>query len=198
VAILPNYVPGWVLDHQRPRRDRPRVGWAGGSSHGRDIQLITRPVQRFLDRHPGWDATLAGMDFRPAFKHDRVGFTPWVHVLDSPRPFYESVDFDIGLAPLQWTVFASSKSYIKALEYAALGIPVIATDAEPYREFVVHGVTGFLVRRDHEWLKYMSELAADDELRAKMGEAARDMARQHLIEDRWRDWADAYTALFAR
>ena len=29
------------------------------------------------------------------------------------------------------------------------------------------------VRHDHEWLKYMSELAGDDELRAKMGEAAR-------------------------
>jgi hypothetical protein len=70
---------------------------------------------------------------------------------------------------LQWTVFASSKSYIKALEYAALGIPVIASDAEPYRDFVVHGVTGFLVRRDHEWLSYLRELASDDGLRQSMG-----------------------------
>ena len=42
----------------------------------------------------------------------------------------------------------------------------------------------------------MSELAADDGLRAKMGEAARDMARRWLIEDRWTQWLDAYRGLF--
>jgi glycosyltransferase involved in cell wall biosynthesis len=195
VAVLPNYIPAWVCDHQRTRHDRPRVGWCGGSSHGRDIQLIVRPVRQFLDRNPGWDMTLAGMDFRPAFKHDRVGFTPWVHVLEDPAPFYESLDFDIGLAPLQWTVFASSKSHIKALEYAALGIPVIATDAEPYRDFVVHGVTGFLVRQDHEWLGYLQELASDEGLRESMGAKAREHARAYTIEKNWWRWTDAYGGL---
>ena len=107
VAVLPNYVPGWVCDHQRPSRDRLRVGWAGGSSHGRDIRLVTRPLREFLDRNPGWDGLLCGTDFRPAVRHDRVGFTPWVDVMKDPRAYYGSLDFDVGLAPLQWTVFAS-------------------------------------------------------------------------------------------
>lgn len=46
-----------------------------------------------------------------------------------------------------------------------------------------------------QWLRYLSLLAADDELRAKMGEAAREMARRHLIEDGWRAWAEAYRGL---
>ena len=47
-----------------------------------------------------------------------------------------------------------------------------------------------------QWLRYLSLLAADDELRAKMGEAAREMARRHLIEDGWTAWRDAYESLF--
>jgi hypothetical protein len=195
VAVLPNCVPGWVCDLERPRRERPRVGWVGGASHGRDIRLITRPLEQFLNRNPGWDGHLGGTDFRPAIKHERVGFTPWVSVTENPRPFYEAIDFDIGLAPLQWTVFASSKSYVKALEYAARGIPVIATDCEPYREFVLHGVTGFLVRRDHEWLKYMQELASDEGLRESMGAKAREHARAFTIERNWTRWAGAYGGL---
>jgi glycosyltransferase involved in cell wall biosynthesis len=73
---------------------------------------------------------------------------------------------------------------------------VIATQFDPYADFVLHGVTGFLVKRDHEWLKYMSELAADDSLRAEMAAKAREHARQFTIEQGWKLWADAYGGLF--
>jgi glycosyltransferase involved in cell wall biosynthesis len=195
VAVLPNCVPGWVCEHQRTRHARPRVGWLGGASHGRDIRLVARPVREFLNRNPGWDGHLIGTDFRPAIKHERIEFTNWVSVYADPRPFYEAIDFDIALAPLQWTVFASSKSYIKALEAAALGIPVIASDAEPYRDFVVHGVTGFLVRRDHEWLTYLQQLADDEGLRESMGHKAREHARAFTIENNWHLWEQAYGRL---
>jgi glycosyltransferase involved in cell wall biosynthesis len=195
VAILPNFIPAWVCDLPRRERERPVIGWSGGASHGRDIGVIAAPLRRFLDRFPGWDAHLGGVDYRPTIRHPRTGFTPWIHVVTDPEGFYSSVDFDIGLAPLYPTVFARSKSHIKALEYAARGIPVIATDAEPYRDFVLHGVTGFLVKRDHEWLKYMSELAADDGLRESMGAKAREVARAHTIETGYKLWEDAYGGL---
>jgi glycosyltransferase involved in cell wall biosynthesis len=197
-VVLPNFIPGWVLDlPERPRRDHPRAGWMGGSSHGRDIQMIAAPLRRFLDRHPGWDGWLAGVDFRPAVRHRRTGFTPWIQVNTDPESFYSSIDFDIGLAPLMPSAFNRSKSYIKALEYAARGIPVIATDWEPYRDFVIHGVTGFLIPfgKDHLWLRYMSELAADEGLRESMGAKAKEHARQFTIEGNWDRWENAYQAL---
>jgi glycosyltransferase involved in cell wall biosynthesis len=195
VTILPNHIPGWVCDLPRTERDRPRAGWTGGASHGRDISETAAHVRRFLDRFPGWDFHLGGVDYRPTIRHERVSFTPWAHVVKDPEAYYQTIDFDIGLAPLVLTRFARSKSAIKCLEYAARGIPVIATDAEPYRDFVLHGVTGFLVKRDHEWLKYMGELAADDGLRESMGAKARELARSHVIETGWRKWADAYEGL---
>ena len=81
------------------------------------------------------------------------------------------------------------------IEYGARGIPSIATDCPAYRDVITHGVDGFLVRRDHEWLRYLSELA-DDKLRAQMGEAARVMAARHVISRNWTAWQDAYEALF--
>jgi len=123
-------------------------------------------------------------------------FRPWVQVNDNPDKFFASIDFDIGLCPLWPTAFSRSKSAIKAIEYGARGIPVIASDCEAYRDVIEHGVSGFLVRYEHEWLKYMSELAGDDALRAKMGEAARAMAARHTIEEHWPRWAGSYTGLF--
>jgi hypothetical protein len=195
VAVLPNFIPGWVCDLPRAVRERPRVGWMGGASHGRDIGVIAAPLRRFLNRFPGWDGHLGGVDYRPTIRHERVTFSPWSHVVADPEAYYQSVDLDIGLAPLVLTKFARSKSAIKALEYAARGIPVIATDSEPYRDFVLHGVTGFLVRRDHEWLKYMSELAADGGLRESMGAKARELARAHTIEHGYKLWESAYGGL---
>jgi glycosyltransferase involved in cell wall biosynthesis len=161
------------------------------------VGQVVSPVRRFLRRFPGWDFRLAGTDYRPTFKvGDRAVFSKWVHISDDDREYFTSPDWDIGLAPVAPTAFNASKSYLKALEYGALGIPVIASDWYPYRGFVKHGETGFLVRRDHEWLQYMSELARDDALREKMGAAAREQARQYTIERGWVKWQSVYESLF--
>ena len=197
VAILPNHIPGWVRDVDRPRRDRPVDGWQGGASHGTDIGVIAGHLRRFLDRFPGWDAHLLGTDYRPTIKHPSARFTPWVNIAEDAAAYYRAIDFDIGLAPLHPTVFSRSKSAVKCLEYAALGIPVIASDCEAYADFVLHGVTGFLVKYDHEWLKYLGELAADAGLREEMGAKAREHARAWVIDDGWKLWEQAYEGLMS-
>src|SRR5215472_5407025 len=200
VAVCPNCIPGWVLGLPREQRPRPRIGWAGGASHGVDIGIAAEPVRRFLRRFPGWDFQLNGTDYRPTFRApaDRMHYVKWVQVNKDACGYYSGLDFDIGLAPVWPTTFSRAKSPVKILEYAARGIPAVATDCEAYRDVIQHGVNGFLVRDNnpHLWLSYMSGLASDDALRAKMGEAARDMARRHLIEDGWTAWADAYRGLF--
>lgn len=197
VAILPNYIPGWVCD--LPDTDHPlAVGWSGGASHALDIAEVAAPVRKFLDRNPDWSMRLMGTDYRPTIRHERTSFTPWIPVTSDPEGFYSAPDWDIGLAPLARAgVFKQSKSYIKALEYAARGIPVLASDAEPYRDFVIDGVTGFLIRYDHEWLKRLDELANDDGLRERMSAAAREHARKFTIEDHWQEWAQAYEGVLS-
>lgn len=191
VVVLPNHIDGAILDLQRPRRDRVTVGWAGGDSHVRDFHMVAPQLRRFLQRNPTVDFHNVGTNYLRTFKL-RGRHTPWsAEIFD----YYRSIDFDIGIAPLANTVFNRSKSWIKALEYAALGIPVVASDMEPYRPFVIDGVTGYLVRRDHEWEKRLRELANDEAMRTEMGAKAKAHASAYTINTGWRLWEDAYSGL---
>lgn len=193
VRILPNMVPGWLLGHDRPRRDRVVVGWAGGSSHAEDIGMIARQVRNVLAAHEGKaELHLVGANFSKMFGCE-ARFTNWIPV-DAGGDYYRAIDFDIALAPLTGSPFDESKSAIKALEAMALGIPVIASPVTPYRGFVRDGVTGYLAGRK-EWARRLRELINDADARAEMGAAAREAARAHTMENGWRLYAAAYEDL---
>jgi hypothetical protein len=199
VVVLPNYIPEFALGlGHDDRQGRPRIGWQGGASHARDVLMATGAVRRFMRRFPEWDLFVNAVDYRDKFKcpDSRSFHVPWIHVSDHPDVFYRSMDFDIGICPLLDTQFSRSKSHIKALEYMARGIPVVASDVEPYRRFITHGVDGFLVKREHEWLSALSELAGDEDLRLKMSAAAKEKARQNTIEGHYMEWVNAYKLLF--
>jgi hypothetical protein len=191
VVVIPNVVPDAILDIERPRRDRLVLGWAGGASHAADILMIAAQVRRFLDRHPRAQMHLIGTDYGPTIRRP-CRFTRWDADL---MAYYRNIDFDIGLAPLTGTRFDRSKSNIKALECAALGIPVVASDVEPYRDFVIDGVTGYLVRREDQWFARLRDLANDDAMRTEMGAKAREQATAWTITKGWQRWETAYQSL---
>lgn len=192
VVVLPNHVDGRILDLERPHRDKLVIGWAGGDSHLGDLTLFAPHLSRFLRRNPNAEFHNMGTNFLRTFKLPGR-FTDWrANMFD----YYREVDFDIGLAVLADTPFNRSKSAIKAIEYMGLGIPVIASDVEPYRNVVKHGVTGFLVRQPHEWGHYLHLLATDRNLREKMGQEGRaQVAREWTIQEGWRLWQTAYESL---
>lgn len=196
VMVLPNCVPASLLDVERRVQFRERItlGWSGGASHTLDLAELGSSVIQFMRRHPEVGLHVMG----DAGAHaqlskslgGRVRFTPWV---ESVPEFCKHIDFDVSLAPLRPSVFNASKSHIRLLEAAALGIPVVASDFGPYAEFVRHGSTGYLVRRPHEWSKYLRNLL-DVEHRAAMGKQARELARQHTIESNIHLWERAYAS----
>lgn len=188
VVVLPNHIDAALLEQQRPRRERLTVGWSGGDSHLIDLQLVAPQLRRCLDRNPHIDMHFIGVDYSKLVKRT-CRFTPFQLGVWN---YYPNIDFDIGLSPLAPVAFNRSKSHIRCLEYAALGIPVIASDEPAYRDFVVDGVTGFLVRYDHEWGQRLWELVNDEAMRDEMGAKAKVHAAQWTIQDGWRRWEDAY------
>jgi glycosyltransferase involved in cell wall biosynthesis len=200
VAVLPNCVHEDLLKIGRPQRERVTVGWAGGTSHLRDFRYAAPMLSRFLNRNPAVDFHFVGADYSPIDEWTapagQVRHTQWTpDVWD----YYRGVDFDIGIAPLDpASAFARGKSHLKAMEYGALGIPVIASSAEPYRQYVQHGVTGFLVRYDHEWGRYLRMLVNDEAMREEMGAAARKLAATWTIQQRYTAWQAAYEGVMDR
>jgi glycosyltransferase involved in cell wall biosynthesis len=187
IAVLKNRIDKSVFELKRPRRDKITVGWAGSLSHLHDIKECAYGLRKALD-HNDIEAHFIGSDFGPLIDRP-IRFTPWC---TKTTDYYKLIDFDIGLAPLRSTRFAETKSHIKALEYAALGIPVIASDTAPYRDFVIDGVTGYLVRREHEWATRLRELINDEAMREEMGAKARQVASEWTIQQGWQEWESAY------
>jgi glycosyltransferase involved in cell wall biosynthesis len=189
-VVLENHIDGRLLDVERPRRDKVVIGWAGGDSHIKDMRSFAGQFRRFMSRRDDVELHNIGTDYRGLLKVEGR-HTGWQGIWD----YYRSIDFDIGLAPLAHLTFNNSKSHIKALEYAALGIPVIASDELPYRDFVRHGETGFLVKRDHEWTQYLRALVEDVDLRERMSRRAKEAAAEWTIQRGWVRWAAAYESL---
>lgn len=180
VHVVPNAVPDWLLDHQPPQRDDGTltIGWGGSPTHNMDWQQASGQLRRFLQRNPSTEMHCIGSNYAIGLNGCRTRFTPWV---PDVATFLRTIDYHIGIAPLRPHVFNQAKSAIKAIEAASLGIPVVASAVRPYEDYVQHGHTGFLVRRDHEWAQHLRALTNDPGMRAEMGANARTQARQHTV-----------------
>ncbi len=191
VTVLPNCVPASLLDAPpAPGWKGLTLGWSGGMSHKLDLAEARDPVRQFLRRYPDAGLHIMGHvdpDFCKAMPTERLHITKWV---DSVPDFHELIDFDVALAPLRPSPFNRSKSAIRCLEAAALGIPVIASDFGPYAGFVAHGVTGLLVSRPHEWGMHLRTLL-NPTTRREIGRKARALAAQHTIEGSIELWEKA-------
>lgn len=192
VHVIPNYLPGWLLQHERPRRDgKVVIGWGGSATHRMDWEQCGQHVRRYLQRAPRQvEFHCIGSDYTKAFRlpPERVRVTPWTATVPD---YWQALDLDIMVAPLRAHVFNASKSCLRATEAAMLGIPVIASDYGPYAQFVQHGVTGLLVKADHEWGKHLRALVEDQAMREELGNNARAQAAAWTIETHADDWKKA-------
>jgi hypothetical protein len=187
VLVIPNYVHEDLLRFERPHRDKTTICWAGGATHLQDLAMVQQPLNGVLDTTDA-DIHFIGEDFRSLFGH-RGRFTPFHQSVWS---YYGNIDGDLAIIPLRETEFNRARSYIKALEYAALGIPVVASNIEPYRDFVVDGVTGYLANTEAQWSMRVAELVRDPQMCGEMGLKAKELARGYTIQQHWPKWVDAY------
>lgn len=190
VVVLPNCIPASLLAMKRKHHRKLTIGWSGGASHSRDLAMIAQAWRDVADE-TGVRCHIQGVDYSNIFRggFDHTDWDPDV------RAYYRLLDFDIGLAPIAPTEFGRCKSHIKALEYAALGIPCIASDCEAYRDFIIDGVTGFLVDTPAQWRTAMLTLVRDERLRTEMSYQAKELAAKWTIEDNWQRWDAAYASL---
>ena len=80
------------------------------------------------------------------------------------------------------------------LEAMAAGLPVAAVDGSGTRDVLEDGIQGFMTANDAEALgQGIEKLVADQELRSKMGLAARARAREFDIVNQARKLLDVYT-----
>jgi glycosyltransferase involved in cell wall biosynthesis len=199
IVVLPNAIPDQLLGMPSPNDildpTQPiTIGWAGSGTHAMDWGHMAGQVERWLRRNPDVELHTMGTDYAQGVAPHQRRHTPWLMDVWS---YYGALDFHVGLAPLRPHVFNQSKSDVKALEYAALGIPVLASDTGPYAGSVVDGVTGFRITRDHQWGQRLTTLTRDHALREAMARDARAWASHRTVSKVAHQWLDAYHTLTA-
>lgn len=183
VVVVPNGLPARLLE--RPRRFNrvaTAVGWVGTESTAAELPII-RDLLTSVAALPNVTVHTVGLAWqqirRLGLSGPGISSTGWVA---NGQPYLDAIDFDIWLAPYRRTPYNEAKAPTKALEAAFLGIPIIASGIGPYRDFIDDERSGFIADTPKDWDGALMELIGDWERRQRMGEYARELAKQHTVE----------------
>jgi glycosyltransferase involved in cell wall biosynthesis len=191
----------FVVRNGVPRRyfdvvhtDTPIVGWAGSThSHPQDlaecgsIAGVTLNGERFIVIGDGEGAApVLGL---PEVKQTGpVEFGSWPQAV---------TQIGVGIAPLADTRFNRSKSWLKPLEYSAVGVPWVGSPLPEYERLHKLGC-GMMVSKPREWTRELKRLITDETYRCEMSEAARAVAQTQVIEDHAHLWVEAWEEALRR
>jgi GT2 family glycosyltransferase/glycosyltransferase involved in cell wall biosynthesis len=171
VLVVPNGLDErlWGKPHRetQPRPQPVRLMFMGSATHGGDWSMVESAMLRVVSAF-GLGVTfdmigVVGPTTLPIWVNRMAppggamasypGFVNWITRLPS---------WDIGIAPLAETAFNEAKSAIKAMDYAALGMAVLASDVPAYRGSLADGIGGKLVANtEAAWFRALSELIVD-------------------------------------
>jgi 2-polyprenyl-3-methyl-5-hydroxy-6-metoxy-1,4-benzoquinol methylase/glycosyltransferase involved in cell wall biosynthesis len=188
IRVVPNRIDDEKWGHLRPARRtgrKPRVGWAGGLSHGGDLAEVADVVKELAGEVEWVFLGMCPENIRRYASEFHLGV---------PTPQYPaklaSLNLDLAIAPIEHNDFNECKSNLKLLEYGVLGYPVIASDFGPYRcNFPVTLVKN----RSRDWINAIREQLSDLDALAARGDALRSHVRSHwLLQDHLDEWIDAW------
>ena len=170
--------PGGQTPGRRTRGGPVRLLCMGSATHDADFSVIEQALARLRDTF-GERVTIDMLGVttrsdlpdwieRPAMPPNATatypGFVNWIT---------QEPGWDIGLAPLADTGFNRCKSSIKTLDYAALGLAVVASDVPAYRASLADGPGGMLAANQPEaWYAALSRLVRDEALRRGLARGA--------------------------
>jgi glycosyltransferase involved in cell wall biosynthesis len=203
IIVVPNAVsPFFVKDIYKTKKDynndRINIGWTGSNCHVRDIAVLQSVIDDILKMHTNVHFVLGGWTECPQFKNipeDRITRLPWTS--DMGEYFKNLSTIDIGICPLEESVFNDSKSNLKYIELASLGIPVVASSVYPYANTIQDGKTGILVQTTGKmykhWMSELNELIMNPLKRQAIGINARALVMDKFNQDKiGMQWIAAY------
>ena len=194
-TVLRNVVPR-IMTQITPRPVPNVIGWGGMIlSHPNDLQVmgpamaqIQRAGYTFRVVGPGHGIKRALLLEQPPEATGPVELQHWPHHL---------ARLSVGVAPLAQTRFNEAKSWLKMLEYASLGVPVVASPTTEYQRLHQLGV-GLLAKDPRQWHRQCRRLLDDDNYRAEIAAAGRQSVidAQLTVEDQaWR-WLEVWTKAY--
>jgi hypothetical protein len=187
VRVIENYVFDALLGNCTSRSG-VRVGWVAGGEHQLDLERIPvrAALQRLLDEYPQLHVTAIGVNL--ALRSDRYRHLP---VVQFPHLLAHLSSFDIGIAPLSPDLHINHvRSDIKLKEYAAVGVPWLASPIGPYAGMGER--EGGRLVPDDRWYEELDALIRNDRARRKLAKRAAKWGRQQYLSANAACWEQAF------
>ena len=156
------------------------LGWIGnGINYKQDLLMLIRPLEK-IGRKYNIKLIIVGAfgqkEIHEGFSRMKnvvveiVDSINWENPIATPSVIS---NFDIGLYPLLDKEYNQYKCGFKALEYMAMGIPVVASPIGENKFMVENGKDGFLALNEDDWEKSISYLIENKSIQEKMGKRGR-------------------------
>ena len=168
------------------RTEPVRILYMGTATHDEELAFLRPVAETILQRHGSrvrFDVVgVAGGEIPECFHRLVPEAGPSTQVYPGFVEWFTRQSWDIAVSPLVNGPFNRCKSAIKLLDYAALGLPTVASLHEAYVAAFSgdHGVA--LVENTHDaWVDALSRLIVDADARRQEGRRIVDHYRRHHV-----------------
>ena len=200
VEVIPNRVPASVVGAPSIKvEDAPvTFGWSGFvGTHPADLHVMGDAPQRLLLEHPEVHARIIGdargiqeaWDLDLDAVGDRVSATGAVKFENYPVAL---TLLDVGVVPLEDSVFNRAKSALKAAEYAAQGVPAVVTPTPANRQLAEEGYPLAFASTPVQWVEQIRCLLRVPEYREQVSSESLAAAQAHTMENHLGEWEQAW------
>lgn len=192
-TVVPNYVPRSLTQMARPTAgESVTLGWSGTLAvHAQDLQVVGSAISKLIQQTSCNFLIVGesrGVGEALGLQKDPLE-TGWI-----PLPYYPDnlVKLDVGFVPLEPNAFNESKSWLKGMEFAAVGVPFVASPSTEYLKLHEIGI-GTIAHRQKDWLRGLKQLITNEEYRKEESERGRLLVQERLtIEGNVEQWIDAW------
>lgn len=194
VQILPNLLPPTF---RRPERVMPHegviIGWVAMPTHAESFEAldIRAALEHLLARHAHLNITGVGLDLELRSRR-------YTHVPGATygRLAENLAHFDVAIAPLADTAVNQARSDIKLKEYAAAGVPWLASPVGPYAGLGEQ--EGGRLVADGDWFAAIETLINDVDRRRVLAQRGMRWAAGETIETRVDVWERTFQDAIAQ
>jgi glycosyltransferase involved in cell wall biosynthesis len=187
VVRIENYLFDAQYQCSRPSRDRLLIGWVAAAEHEADDQAlrVSQNLRQALERHPALHVVTIGLALHVDHaRYERLAQIPLRNLNEQVRRF------DIAIAPLADIPMSYARSNVKVKEYAAAGVPWLASARGPYAG--LGAAQGGMVVEDGDWQQAFDTLLGSRLKRWRLRRNATSWAKTQSIERHVDKWERAF------
>lgn len=166
VKIIPTTIDTINVHNKCTNHDSKKIiiGWTGSHTTMGYLPYLL-PVLKELEKKFNFKFRVIS-NHPPPIDLDSLEFVKW----NKKTEIKDLAEINIGVMPLEDTIWAQGKCGFKGLQYMALQIPSVMSNVGVNIQIIDDGHNGFICKSKEDWYRVLSSLMSDVKLRTEIGQ----------------------------